>query len=109
MCRGNRMGWLCGQCKEGYSVVLGSNDCYICSNVRHTLTFGMLLGIVYVLVLFSLRLTIDLGNLGGFIFWTNLWPFVTPSYDMALRNTALRYMMNFLISIKNHWYILVYV
>ena len=108
MCRGNRMGWLCGQCKEGYSVVLGSNHCYICSNMRHivlTLIFGMLLGIAYVLVLFSLRLTIELGTLGGFIFWTNLWQFVTPSYDMVLRNTALRYMVNFLVSIKYHWYI----
>ena len=108
MCRGNRMGWLCGQCKEGYSAVLGSNDCYICSNLRHivlTLIFGILLGIVYVLVLFSLRLTIDLGTLGGFIFWLNLWPFVTPSYDMVLRNTALRYMLNFLISINYHWYV----
>ena len=107
-CRGNRMGWLCGQCKEGYSVVLGSSDCYICSNVTHialTLTFVMLLGIVYVLVLFSLRLTIDLGTLGGFIFWINLLPFVTPSDDMALRNTALRYMLSFLISIKYHWYV----
>ena len=108
MCRGNRMGWLCGQCKEGYSVVLGSNHCYICSNMRHivlTLTFGMLLGIVYVLVLFSLRLTIDLWTLGGFIFWLNLWPFVTPSYDMVLRNIALRYILNFLVSIKYHWYV----
>ena len=108
MCRGNRMGWLCGQCKEGYSAVLGSNDCYICSNVTYialTLTFGMLLGIVYVLVLFSLRLTIDLGTLGGFIFWINLLPFVTPSYDMVLRNTVLRYMLNFLISIKYQWHI----
>ena len=108
MCRGNRMGWLCGQCKEGYSAVFGSNDCYICSNLRHmvlTLTFGMLLGIVYVLVLFSLRLTIDLGTLGGFIFWLNLWEFVTPSYDMVLRNTALRYIVNFLVSIKYHWYV----
>ena len=102
-CRGNRMGWLCGQCKEGYSVVLGSSDCYICSNVTHialTLIFGILLSIVYDLVLFSLRLTIDLGTLGGFIFWLNLWPFVTPSYNMALRNTVLKYMLNFLISIK---------
>ena len=108
MCRGNRIGWLCGQCKEGYSVVLGSNDCYICSNMRHivlTLTFGMLLGIIYVLVLFSLRLTIDLGTLGGFIFWLNLWEFVTPSYDMALRNIALRCILNFLVSIKYHWYV----
>ena len=36
MCRGNRMGCLCGQCKEGYSIVLESTDCYQCSNTLHT-------------------------------------------------------------------------
>ena len=75
MCKGNRMGWLCGQCKVNYSVVLGSSDCYKCSNTLHiaiTLTFGILGGIVYVLMLFGLRLTIDLGTLGGFIFWLNI-------------------------------------
>ena len=106
-CRGNRMGWLCGRCKEGYSIVLGIQDCYICSNVTRialTLTFGMLLGIVYVLVLFSLRLTIDIGTLGGFIFWINLWPFISPSYDMALRNTTIQFLLNFIISIRFQWY-----
>ena len=71
ICRGNRMGWLCGECKEGYSVVLGTTDCYKCSNTLHSvlaIIFGILGGIVYVLVFFSLRLTIDLGTLGGFIF-----------------------------------------
>ena len=71
MCRENHMGWLCGECKEGYSVVLGSTDCYKCSNTLHIvlpLTFGILGGIVYVLVLFSLRLTIDLGTIEGFTF-----------------------------------------
>ena len=71
MCRENHMGWLCDECKEGYSVVLGSTDCYKCSNTLHIvlpLTFGILGGIVYVLVLFSLRLTIDLGTIEGFTF-----------------------------------------
>ena len=66
ICRGNRMGWLCGECKEDYSVVLGSTDCYKCSNTLHTIlavTFGILGGIVYILVFFSLRLTVDLGTL----------------------------------------------
>ena len=56
LCRGNRMGWLCGQCKEGYSVVLGSIDCYKCSNILHivlVIIFSILGGIVYVLELFS--------------------------------------------------------
>ena len=106
MCKGNRMGWLCGQCKINYSVVLGSSDCYKCSNTLHivlTLIFGILGGIVYVLVLFCLRLTIDLGTLGGFIFWLNIiWPYVIPS-DMTFNNRVLKYMVNILTSIKYQW------
>ena len=106
MCKGNRMGWLCGHCKVNYSVVLGSSDCYKCSNTLHialTLIFGILGGIVYVLVLFGLRLTIDLGTLGGFIFWLNIiWPYVIPS-DMTFNNRVLKYMVYFLTSIKYQW------
>ena len=107
ICRGNRMGWLCGQCKEGYSVVLGSTDCYKCSNTQHTalaIIFGILGGIVYVLVLFSLRLTIDLGTLGSFIFWLNIiWPAVIPSSDLSIPNKALQYMVYLLTSVKYQW------
>ena len=63
MCKGNHMGWLCDHCKMNYSLVLDSSDCYKCSNILHivlTLKFGILGGLVYVLVLFVLRLTIDL-------------------------------------------------
>ena len=35
MCKGNHMGWLCGHCKVNCHVVLGSNDCYECSNTLH--------------------------------------------------------------------------
>ena len=110
ICRGNRMGWLCGQCKDGYSVVLGSTDCYKCSNTLHivlAIILNILGGIVYVLVLFSLRLTIDLGTLGGFIFWLNIiWPTVIPSSDIAItikNSTALQYMVYLLTSVKYQW------
>ena len=107
MCRGNRMGWVCGQCKNGYSIVLGSTDCYQCSNTLHSaliISFGILGGIVYVLVLFSLRLTIDLGTLGGFIFWLNIiWPYAIPSSEMDIKNTHLQYMVYILTSIKYQW------
>ena len=103
MCKENRMGWLCGQCKEGYSIVLGSTDCYQCSNTLYTalaISFGILGGIVYVLVLFSLRLRIDLGTLGGFIFWLNI---IWPSSEAHVKNTPLQYMVYFLTSIKYQW------
>ena len=107
ICRGNRMGWLCSECKEGYSVVLGNTDCYKCSNTLDSvlaLTFGILGGIVYVLVLFSLRLTIDLGTIGGLIFWLNIiWPAVIPSSDIAITNTALQYMVYLLTSVRYQW------
>ena len=106
MCKGNRIGWLCGQCKVNYSVVLGSSDCYKCSSTLHiaiTLKFGILGGIVYVLVLFGLRLTIDLGTLGGFIFWLNIiWPYVIPS-DMTFNDRGLKYMVYLLTYIKYQW------
>ena len=97
------MGWLCGQCKEGYSIVLGSTDCYRCSNILHTvlvISFGILGGIVYVLVLFSLRLTIDLGTLGGFIFWLNI---IWLSSVADINYTPLQYMEYLLTSIKYQW------
>ena len=75
MCSGNHLRRLCGPYKEGYSIVLGSTECYQCHNTLHSvlaISFGILGGIVYVLVLFSLRLTIDLGTLGGFIFYVNI-------------------------------------
>ena len=107
MCRGYRMGWLCGQCKEGYSIVLGSTDCYQCSNTLHTalaISFGILGGIMYVLVLFSLRLTIDLGTLGGFIFWLNImWPYAIPSSDMTLKDEGMEFIVYLLTSIKYQW------
>ena len=107
MCKENRMGWLCGQCKEGYSIVLGSTDCYQCSNTLHSvlaISFGILGGIVYVLVLFSLRLTIDLGTLGGFIFWLNIiWPYAIPSSEVDIEKSHLQYMVYLLTSIKYQW------
>ena len=50
LCGGNRMEWLRGQCKEGYSIVLWSTDSYQCHYTLHSafaISFGLLGDIVY--------------------------------------------------------------
>ena len=104
MCRGNRMGWLCGQCKEGYSIVLGSTDCYQCPNNELAISSGIQGGILYIFLLYILRLTIDLGTLGGFIFWLNIiWQYTIPSSQVHINYTPLQYLIYFLTSIKYQW------
>lgn len=58
-CVDNRTGILCGQCSEGYSLTLGSQKCYVCSNLYLLLLLPLaILGLVLVVVLFFLNLTV---------------------------------------------------
>ena len=74
ICHPNRRGTLCGDCVEGYSIVLGSDDCQRC----HTNLFLLLVivfgvaGIAVVLILFFLRVTISSKVLGGIVFFANM-------------------------------------
>ena len=73
ICTGNRYGILCGQCIKDYSVVFGSSDCYRCSNESlYIIGVYILVGIVYVLMLYALRFTIDMGTVSGLIFWLDI-------------------------------------
>ena len=73
ICTGNRRGILCGQCIEDYSVVFGSSDCYQCSNESlYIIGAYVLVGIVYVIMLYALRFTIDMGTVSGLVFWLDI-------------------------------------
>ena len=73
MCSGNREGTLCGECVQGYSVIVGSNTCHTCSDKSWYIVLVYLVGsVVYVFLLYLLRLTIDEGTLGGLVFWLDL-------------------------------------
>ena len=73
-CLGNRTGVLCGECKENYSVVFGSDTCYDhCTDVYLvTIPAYVLAGLLLVFLLFTLRITVATGTINGLIFYANV-------------------------------------
>ena len=72
-CSLNRSGLLCGKCKEGLSIVLGSSQCKTCSNNYLALLIPFALaGVLLVILLFLLNLTVTAGTLHGLIFYANI-------------------------------------
>ena len=72
-CRYNRSGLLCGACKKGYSLVLGSHHCRKCTNLYLALLVPFaLMGIALVLLLFVCKLTVATGVLSGLVFYSNI-------------------------------------
>ena len=72
-CANNRAGLLCGECKSGFSLTLGSSKCLECSNIWILLLIPFALaGIALVLLLFILKLTVAAGTINGLIFYANI-------------------------------------
>ena len=64
---------LCGQCKGNLSMTFGSFQCTICSNYYLLLIIPFaVMGVVLVLILFSLNLTVSTGALNGMIMYVNV-------------------------------------
>ena len=84
-------GILCGRCKPGLSLSLGSSRCMPCSNkwiaFTSVITAGILSGVLLVTLLLLLNLTVAVGTLNGVIFHVNivganggiLFPFSKPN------------------------------
>lgn len=71
-CRYNRSGMLCGQCKQGFSSILGAPQCKKCSNIYLLLIIPIgILGVILVILLFMLPLTVTNGTITSFIFYFN--------------------------------------
>ena len=72
-CVNNRSGVLCGRCKPGLSLVLGSSKCTQCSNLYVLLVIPFALaGIALVILLLILKLTVAAGTINGLIFYANI-------------------------------------
>ena len=72
-CQYQRSGVLCGSCREGLSIILGSSECKNCSNVYLvSITFFILCGVALVTILTLLNMTVSIGTLNGLILFANI-------------------------------------
>ena len=84
-CSPNRTGILCGKCKEGYSLALGSNNCILCENryLALLLFFGAA-GFLLVFIIIILNLTVSEGMINGLIVYANIvWSYITTDKSNA--------------------------
>ena len=73
-CALDRMGVLCGGCKDNFSLVLGSNKCKNCTDSFHLaliIPFAAA-GFGLVVLLMVLNLTVSIGTINGLIFYASI-------------------------------------
>ena len=72
-CAYDRKGLLCGGCRSGLSLVLGSSQCKQCSNSYLSLLIVFAVaGIALVVLLLACNLTVAMGTINGLIFYANI-------------------------------------
>ena len=73
-CAFNRAGKLCGSCRDGYSLAIGSSRCIQCSNNNYLalLIFFVAAGFLLVLFISILNLTVAQGMINGLVFYANI-------------------------------------
>ena len=90
-CAFNRAGRLCGGCKEGYSLAIGSSHCIHCPNNNGLalLIFFAAAGFLLVLFINTLDITLTQGLLDGLIFYTNIvWTYQSVLFPKQQYNNA---------------------
>ena len=72
-CQFNRTGVLCGKCKPGLSVVLGTSQCKLCSDIYLLLLIPVAIsGIVLVVAFYVFDLTVRTATINTLIFYVNI-------------------------------------
>ena len=80
-CLLSRSGILCGQCAQGLSLMLGSNQCRNCTNDHIALIIPFALaGIALVAFVITLNLTVFVGTINGLIFYANVVKIYEPIF-----------------------------
>ena len=72
-CDHHRSGFLCGRCKQGYSLLLGFSQCKLCTNTHLAwLVLFAVMGVALVFLLLVCKLTVAAGTLSGLVFYANI-------------------------------------
>ena len=86
-CKDNRGHRMCGSCRDGYSLLIGSNKCGYCdNNYMYFITAGWIalfavMGILLVVLLIALNLTVSVGTLNGLLFYANIVKLYEPVFS----------------------------
>uniref|UniRef100_A0A1X7TZ68 Right handed beta helix domain-containing protein n=1 Tax=Amphimedon queenslandica TaxID=400682 RepID=A0A1X7TZ68_AMPQE len=79
--RGHRM---CGSCREGYSLLMGSSKCGHCHNnyiiVIAWIALFAVMGVLLVVLMIALNLTVSVGTLNGLLFYANIVKLCEPVF-----------------------------
>ena len=88
-CAMNHAGVLCGGCKKGFSMALGTNMCLPCTNNKK---LGLLLafaiaGVLLIVLIKVLNLTVSQGTINGLIFYANIvWAYQDVVFPTRVRS-----------------------
>ena len=75
---------MCGSCRDGYSLLMGSNKCGHCDNdymIIAWIALFAVMGILLVVVLIALNLTVSAGTLNGLLFYANIVKLYEPVFS----------------------------
>ena len=83
-CVDNRGQRMCGSCRDGYSLLMGSNKCGQCHNdyvIIGWIALFAVMGVLLVVLLIALNLTVSVGTLNGLLFYANIVKLYEPVFS----------------------------
>ena len=97
-CAMNHAGTLCGGCRKGFSLALGTNMCLSCNNNSYLglLVFFVFAGILLLVSIKLLNITVSQGTINGLIFYANIvWAYQDVFFPKMVSNRWLILMKTF--------------
>ena len=98
-CSGNRTGFLCSQCKDGFSLSAGTSDCIKC-HIKYEIVFFVLghgiFGILLVAFLVLFNITNTDGTFSGLLFYANIVNLNNYIFSPSNYRNVLSYIISFI-------------